>query len=75
MCVPIEGWSLATEKATEDHKMLLGHCMYVAQMVAKQENLEKGFRVVINDGVDGCQSVYHLHLHVRRAATKLASGC
>ena len=51
-------------KATEDHKMLLGHCMYVAQMVAKQENLEKGFRVVINDGVDGCQSVYHLHLHV-----------
>ena len=51
-------------KATEDHKMLLGHCMYVAQMVAKQENLEKGFRVVINDGVDGCQSVYHFHLHV-----------
>lgn len=51
-------------KANEDHKMLLGHCMYVAQMVAKQEKLEKGFRVVINDGVDGCQSVYHLHLHV-----------
>ena len=22
------------------------------------------FRVVINDGVQGCQSVYHLHLHV-----------
>jgi diadenosine tetraphosphate (Ap4A) HIT family hydrolase len=51
-------------KANEDHKMLLGHCMYVAQMVAKQEKLDKGFRVVINDGVDGCQSVYHLHLHV-----------
>ena len=23
-----------------------------------------GFRVMINNGVDGCQSVYHLHLHV-----------
>jgi len=23
-----------------------------------------GFRVVINDGPDGIQSVYHLHLHV-----------
>ena len=23
-----------------------------------------GFRVVINDGPKGCQSVYHLHLHV-----------
>jgi histidine triad (HIT) family protein len=24
----------------------------------------KGFRVVINDGADGAQSVYHLHIHV-----------
>jgi diadenosine tetraphosphate (Ap4A) HIT family hydrolase len=23
-----------------------------------------GFRVVINDGADGAQSVYHLHIHV-----------
>jgi diadenosine tetraphosphate (Ap4A) HIT family hydrolase len=23
-----------------------------------------GFRVVVNDGPKGCQSVYHLHLHV-----------
>jgi histidine triad (HIT) family protein len=33
--------------------------------VAKQENMhEDGYRVVINDGKHGCQSVYHLHLHV-----------
>ena len=38
--------------------------MYTAQKVAKDENLGEGFRVVINDGPDGCQSVYHLHLHV-----------
>ena len=37
--------------------------MYVAQKVGKEE-CPKGFRVVINDGEDGCQSVYHLHLHV-----------
>ena len=23
-----------------------------------------GYRVVVNDGEEGCQSVYHLHLHV-----------
>lgn len=23
-----------------------------------------GFRTVINDGKEGCQSVYHLHVHV-----------
>lgn len=51
-------------KATEEHKMLLGHLMYTAQLVAKQEKLDAGFRVVVNDGVEGCQSVYHLHLHV-----------
>lgn len=99
--------------ATEQHKLLLGHLLFVAQHVAKQgglrvcvrgvcagphrasscaraatplrararpltcslglspsyaparpENLLPGFRVVINDGPEGCQSVYHVHLHV-----------
>lgn len=57
-------------KATEDNIPTLGHLLYVAQKVAKQEGLtnedpeKDGFRVVINDGPMGCQSVYHLHLHV-----------
>ena len=51
-------------KANEDHKALLGHLLFTAQAVAKQEKLDAGFRVVINDGVEGCQSVYHLHIHV-----------
>lgn len=52
-------------KAEESHKALLGHLLYVAQQVAKQEGLVPGgFRVVINDGPDGSQSVYHLHIHV-----------
>lgn len=38
--------------ATEAHKPILGHLLYVAQMVAKQEKLEPGFRVAINDGPD-----------------------
>ena len=43
---------------------LLGHLMVVAKNVAKEQGLEKGYRIVINNGVEGCQSVYHLHLHV-----------
>jgi histidine triad (HIT) family protein len=38
--------------------------MTVARKCAKSEGLHAGFRVVINDGKNGCQSVYHLHLHV-----------
>lgn len=51
--------------AREEHKALLGHLMYTAQQVAHQEGLvQGGFRVVVNDGPNGAQSVYHLHLHV-----------
>lgn len=34
---------------------ILGHLLYVAKLVAKQENLDDGFRVVINDGPLGCK--------------------
>lgn len=51
-------------KAGPEHEQLLGHLMVVASKVAQQEGLVNGFRVVINDGPDGAQSVYHLHLHV-----------
>jgi histidine triad (HIT) family protein len=50
-------------KARDDQKLLLGHLMYVAQDLAQTE-CPNGFRIVINDGKEGAQSVYHLHLHV-----------
>uniref|UniRef100_A0A3B3C2J2 Histidine triad nucleotide binding protein 2 n=1 Tax=Oryzias melastigma TaxID=30732 RepID=A0A3B3C2J2_ORYME len=43
---------------------LLGHLLVVAKNMAKQESLSDGYRVVINDGKHGAQSVYHLHVHV-----------
>ncbi len=43
---------------------LAGHLLMVANLVAEQEHLEGGYRIVINCGVDGGQSVDHLHLHV-----------
>ncbi|XP_074583482.1 14 kDa zinc-binding protein [Curcuma longa] len=51
-------------KAEERHIEILGHLLYIAKVVAKQEGLEEGFRIVINDGPNGCQSVYHLHIHL-----------
>ena len=36
----------------------------LAQTVALREGLGNGFRVVINQGADGGQTVGHLHLHV-----------
>ncbi|XP_057491798.1 14 kDa zinc-binding protein-like [Actinidia eriantha] len=51
-------------KAEERHCEILGRLLYTAKLVSKQEGLEQGFRIVINDGPNGCQSVYHLHIHL-----------
>ncbi len=48
-----------------DDEGLLGHLLVVARQVAEQEGIAAaGFRLVINDGRNGGQSVPHLHVHV-----------
>mmetsp|Transcript_82026 Transcript_82026/g.235659 ORF Transcript_82026/g.235659 Transcript_82026/m.235659 type:complete len:140 (+) Transcript_82026:73-492(+) len=49
--------------ATDDHKALLGHLMLKAGELGRQLCPE-GFRLIVNDGADGAQSVYHLHIHI-----------
>ena len=44
-------------------------------VIAKQEGLENGYRVITNCGEDGCQSVRHLHFHIlggRRLSESMA---
>ena len=43
---------------------LVAHCLEVAALVAKQENLTGGYRVVSNCGDDAGQTVHHLHFHI-----------
>jgi histidine triad (HIT) family protein len=43
---------------------LLAHMWLVIRDLAKQLGLEKGYRVVVNCGRDGGQSVDHLHFHL-----------
>ena len=51
-------------KAEDEDEALLGHLLLVARKVAKQQGLDDGYRLVVNDGKHGAQSVFHLHLHV-----------
>jgi len=44
---------------------ILGHLVLAARRVAEQEGLAAdGYRLVMNQGTNGGQSVHHLHLHV-----------
>lgn len=51
-------------EAQADDQALLGHLLLTAAKVAKQEGLENGFRITINQGADGGETVPHMHVHV-----------
>jgi histidine triad (HIT) family protein len=50
--------------ATSDDQALLGHMMVVAGQIARQLGAGDAFRLVVNNGADAGQSVFHLHLHI-----------
>lgn len=50
--------------AEDEHAALLGHLMAKAAEIACGAGLDRGYRVVINTGADGGQTVDHLHLHL-----------
>lgn len=54
--------SLADASASD--RDLLGHMLVKAADIARSEGLEAGYRLVINSGQDGGQSVSHLHMHI-----------
>lgn len=52
------------DDTTDEDAALLAHIMLKIKDIAKDLDLENGYRVVINTGEDGMQSVKHLHVHV-----------
>jgi histidine triad (HIT) family protein len=48
----------------EDHADRLGHLVWVATELARTHQLAKGYRLVVNTGDDGGQTVHHLHMHL-----------
>jgi histidine triad (HIT) family protein len=64
LLIPKQELSSLAESRPDDHR-LLGHLLVKASEIARAEGLEtRGYRVVVNAGPDGGQSVDHLHLHI-----------
>ena len=52
-------------QAGEEDTHILGKLILKAREIAANEGVdERGYRLFINTGPDGGQSVYHLHLHL-----------
>jgi histidine triad (HIT) family protein len=63
LVLPVEHVASAAELG-EAHAPLLGRLFAVAADLARREGLDGGFRLVLNAGDDGGQTVHHLHVHV-----------
>lgn len=51
------------DAVSEDHA-LMGHLLLTVKRVAEQAGLDNGYRIVVNNGFDGGQTVDHLHFHI-----------
>ena len=61
--IPKEHIKSAAEISGEN-SFLVAKVFEAIAEIAKQENLQKGFRVVNNCGEDGGQTVGHIHFHL-----------
>lgn len=50
-------------ESVEENQLLLGHLMLTAPKIAMQQNYDN-FRLVVNNGEEAGQTVFHLHLHI-----------
>ena len=64
LIIPKEHIASANE-LNEENASVVGHIYAVAAKIAKEEGIaEGGYRIVNNCGVDGGQTVGHLHFHM-----------
>lgn len=52
------------QTVASEHEMMLGKLLHRASLIAKEKQLETGYRLVINCLQDGGQEVFHLHVHL-----------
>lgn len=54
----------SVDALTQDDAQLMGHLWMVIRQIASDQKLGDGYRVVVNCGAEGGQTVDHLHFHL-----------
>ena len=55
-------------EADKGDQELLGHLLLVAKKITDENNI-KDFRLVVNNGAEAGQTVFHLHIHILAGRT------
>ena len=63
LVVPKKHFAGLNEAQAEDADVI-GRCHLVAAEIARQRNVEQGYRTVVNVGPGAGQTVFHLHVHL-----------
>ena len=63
LCIPKIHFALLTEM-DEVKAELVKHCFQVIPTLEEQLGLQEGYRMIINQGKNGGQTVPHLHIHL-----------
>jgi histidine triad (HIT) family protein len=52
------------KEASSEDAEIVGRCHLAAAEIARDRNIENGYRTVLNVGPGAGQSVFHLHVHL-----------
>ena len=63
LAIPKQHFKLLSE-ATEEQSLMVGKMLKKISTLTKELELENGYRLVINQGDDAGQTVFHLHVHI-----------
>ena len=63
LCIPKKHFKLLSEMDEEGEKMVMA-CLKKIPQLKDELGLENGYRLVINQGEDAGQTVFHLHIHI-----------
>ena len=63
LCIPKTHFALLSEM-DEEKAQILSRCFVKIAKLEKERGLEDGYRVIINQGENGGQTVHHLHIHL-----------
>ena len=63
LCIPKSHFKLLADM-NEQQAQMVKNCLKKIPSLEKELGLENGYRLVINQGDDAGQTVFHLHIHI-----------